>query len=114
MKLLEAVGKNSKFFREQMMMTQAILAEKVDTSVSTIARLEAGENLPKTETLEKIADVLNITVSDLFIIAKSSECNSTKKELLETISKLSQKMDENDLQYFIENMRSYLKAQKNK
>ncbi len=114
MKILEAVGKNTKSYREQMTMTQAVLAEKVDTSVSTISRLEAGENLPKTETLEKIADVLNTTVSDLFVIAESNEGNSQKKELLETLSKLSQKMDENDLQYFIENMRSYLKAQKNK
>lgn len=114
MKILEAVGKNTKYYREQMLMTQAVLAEKVDTSVSTIARLEAGENLPKTETLEKIADFLNIAVADLFILPESVNENFEKKELLNTLSKLSQKLDENDLQYFIESIRSYIKSQKNK
>lgn len=56
-----------KELREAAGVTQTELAERTGITRTTIWRLEAGESVvTTTQTLVKIADALNVNVSDLF------------------------------------------------
>lgn len=55
-----------KFYRKQASLTQEKLAEKIGMSTSYIGDMEARERFPFAETIDKIADALDIPVSTLF------------------------------------------------
>jgi transcriptional regulator with XRE-family HTH domain len=48
-------------------LTQEQLAEKLGVSVNFIGQVERGENAPSFDTLQKIAEVLEVDVSELFL-----------------------------------------------
>lgn len=57
---------NLKFYRKQAGLTQEKLAEKIGMSTSYIGDMEARERFPSAETIDKIADALDIPASTLF------------------------------------------------
>lgn len=57
---------NLKFYRKQAGLTQEKLAEKIGMSTSYIGDMEARERFPSAETIDKIADALDVPVSTLF------------------------------------------------
>lgn len=57
---------NMKYYRKQAGLTQEKLAEAVGMSTSYIGDLEARERFPSAETIDKIAEALQIPVSLLF------------------------------------------------
>lgn len=63
--LIRTVGRRIAELRSERM-TQAEFAERLGSSVQWVSRIELGENLTLA-TLEKIADVLGVTVPSLFI-----------------------------------------------
>ena len=61
------VGKNIKIYRKENDLTQRQLAEKLLLSESFIAKLESSTHQTiSLDTLEQIANVLNINIKDLF------------------------------------------------
>jgi transcriptional regulator with XRE-family HTH domain len=56
--------------RRQKDMTQEQLAEAIDTSVEFISLIERGINAPSFESLERLAEVLKITVAELFTFSE--------------------------------------------
>lgn len=57
---------NLKFYRKQAGLTQEKLAEKIGMSTAYIGDMEARERFPSAETIDKIADALNVRPSILF------------------------------------------------
>lgn len=57
---------NMKYYRKQAGLTQEKLAEAIGMSTSYIGDMEARERFPSAETIDKIANALNIPVSVLF------------------------------------------------
>ena len=57
---------NLKFYRKQAGLTQERLAEKIGMSTAYIGDIEARERFPSAETIDKIADALDIRTSVLF------------------------------------------------
>lgn len=57
---------NLKYYRKQAGLTQEKLAEIIEMSTSYIGDMEARERFPSAETIDKIAEALNIPVSTLF------------------------------------------------
>ena len=55
-----------KLFRERLGISQAVLAEKLNVSQSTVAMWETGDNVPKTNMLPELAKALDCTIDDLF------------------------------------------------
>ncbi len=51
--------------REDRELTQAQLAEMIDTTVETISRLERGISIPSLKTIEKISKALHVHIKDL-------------------------------------------------
>ena len=61
----DEIGKAIKYYREMRSMTQAQLAEAIGCSPSAIAMYETGKREPDNDTIESIADVLNIRIANI-------------------------------------------------
>lgn len=59
------LGKNIKKRRKEMGLTQQELADKLDISLNFMGKIEVAFSKPALDTLIKIAEVLNTSVSDL-------------------------------------------------
>lgn len=59
------IGENIRFFRTQAGLTQAELAEKVNTTQPAISDYEADRSSPNVKTADKIAAALGVTLNDL-------------------------------------------------
>ena len=60
------MAKNMKAYRSALGLSQAKLAEKVETSTHYIGMIETKKNFPSPEMLERIAAALGIDTIDLF------------------------------------------------
>jgi transcriptional regulator with XRE-family HTH domain len=62
----DTLAKNMRAYRNALGLTQAKLAEKVDTSTHYIGMIETKNKFPSPEMLERIAIALGIDTIDLF------------------------------------------------
>jgi len=92
----EILAKNMKAYRNALGLTQAKLAEKVDTSIHYIGMIETKNKFPSPEMLERIATALEIDTIDLF----STEINLP--ETLKTYQKAALKNIKGLLSEFID------------
>jgi transcriptional regulator with XRE-family HTH domain len=67
----DVLAKNMKAYRNALGLSQAKLAEKVDTSTHYIGMIETKNNFPSPEMLERIAAALGIDTLDLFSAEKN-------------------------------------------
>ena len=105
MKLTRQFGKRLKELRKKAGLSQQGLAELVGMeSSNNISKLEAGEQLPKKENLEKLCCVLNVEASELFNFGHLK----TREELIEILNNRFEKMSLKDLQYFKKISDAYL------
>ena len=70
----DVLAQNMKAYRNALGLSQAKLAEKVNTSTHYIGMIETKKNFPSPEMLERIAAALGIDTIDLF----STETNLPK------------------------------------
>jgi len=88
----ELFARNLRENRRKNGLTQAQLAEQAEVSTHYIALIELARNIPKVETIERLANALNVEIYELFIVDHSpkEEMERLKKELVyeikETIS----------------------------
>ena len=66
MQTKELLGLKIKELRKQKKLTQEKLAEMLNLDAGYISKLEVGRNFPTIGTLEKIANVLNVELYELF------------------------------------------------
>ena len=59
-------GRKIRLLRKRQKMSQEELAEKVGLHYTTIGRIERGESNPPIQTVNKIAQVLKVPVSEIF------------------------------------------------
>ena len=60
------LGRNIKFFRFHRQISQAVLAEKAEISVTFLSNIERGKMFPKVEALSRLTESLNVGVFELF------------------------------------------------
>ena len=82
MNIKKELGEKIKRIRKKRGLTQEQLAEKIEISARNLSNIELGNSFPKSETLEKILMVLDISTEDLF----SNEHIKTNLELLSEIN----------------------------
>jgi len=82
--LRQLLGSNIKIHRKVQGLSQAKLAERVNTSTNYISAIEAGRRFPSIEILEKIAIALEIDTTELFS-KQLIQVYITKRELEEQI-----------------------------
>ncbi len=59
-------GKRLRYLRRERDITQATLAESIGRSVNFVSLLENGDSSPSFNTLEEIANALNVEIVELF------------------------------------------------
>ena len=64
--LQKKFGKRLRYLRRDRDITQEQLAELIGRTVNFVGMLERGEASPSFETLEKLAEVLNVDVAEFF------------------------------------------------
>ena len=67
------IGNSIKKFRKQKGYTQKQLAEKAGISNNSLIRYENDETSPNLQIMQQIAEVLEVSVSDLFPLASAVE-----------------------------------------
>jgi len=63
----ETFARNLRETRRKCGLTQGQLAEKAEVSTHYIALIELARNIPKVETIERLAKALNVEIYELFI-----------------------------------------------
>jgi len=84
----ELLGLKVKEIRKLRKLTQEKLAELINVDSGYISKLEVGQNFPSIGTLEKIANVLEIELYDLFHFTNEKE-KDFKKEISNIYDKLN-------------------------
>jgi transcriptional regulator with XRE-family HTH domain len=77
------LGKNVKFLRFRKNYSQAVLAEKADTSANFISNIERGLKFPHPDVLARLANALEVEIGELFKTEKMPEYS---KELMDQLS----------------------------
>ncbi len=77
----EAVGRNIKLARIKKNMTQEQLAERADISASYVSAIERGKQSVSLEYVNRIAEALNVPVSELLNYEKSEGYAAEKSEV---------------------------------
>ena len=84
------IGKQIKILRQASGMSQEELAEKVSLSAKYLSRIERGNANPTLDTFMKLADSLQVEVSELL----HYEYEKSPKELKQFISRIAREDDE--------------------
>lgn len=67
MNLKQRLGAKIRFLRKSRKYSQEYFSELIGINPRQIVRIENGENMPSIEHLEKIANIFDITVDELFM-----------------------------------------------
>lgn len=105
--VVKNIGQHVKKKREIMELTQEKLAELMDISITTISRLENGQQCMSIKNLIKLANILQLDVADLFSNYKFSTSISLKSDDEQIIAILNQ-CTYQQKKYFIEYMKWFL------
>ncbi len=98
MTIQECLAQNLKYYRKRKNFSQSQLAEKAETSTNYIATIETGKKYPSPNTLEKIANALEINAIDLFQLKNDIDKydleiekfkENLKQVLIETINRIN-------------------------
>lgn len=77
------LGQRIKYLRKKLNITQETLAELINMDITSLSKIETGRNYPQPETVEKIANALNVDIAQLF----SFQDLKTKEDYLSAINK---------------------------
>lgn len=80
------LGIRIKELRERNKITQLKLAELINMESSNLSKLERGMQMPKEESLESIANVLNVEVKELFDFDHIKQKNDLLKSLINILN----------------------------
>ena len=103
------IGKNVKYYRTKVNLTQNELAEKLNVSNNYISQIECGKKI-SLEKLNQIAELLNINIVYLIGDSNSYMPDYLNKELFRDINELT-KDDKELLHDFISIMKKRRKMQ---
>ena len=87
----EKFGKRLRELRKSKGFTQEQLAELVSIEPPNLSKIECGTHFPQPEKLEKIANALNIQISDLFEFEHIQEKNILVNYIISTLTEFDSK-----------------------
>ncbi len=90
------LGLRIKELRESKKLSQLKLAELINMEASNLSKIERGVQIPKEESLIKIAKILDISIKDLF----DYEHFETKSILIKKINKILEESSTLNVQKF--------------
>lgn len=99
----EIFKENLKYWRNKANLTQEQLSEKIGYGIGYISEIESRNMFPKPETIDAIANALNITPAQLFEQqgCPTNTINFDKKTFIKEISDgLYEKLNQSMINYF--------------
>jgi len=101
----ELLGARIKELRKAKGLSQEELSEKVGIDSKHLSRIEVGKSYPSLDTLERIANALNVEIKDLFEFMHLSR----NRDLTDNISKLLKEADEDKLRLSLKIIRAVVR-----
>lgn len=95
LELQKQVGKKIREIRKEKNFSQMDLAYSIGMSMNTISYIELGKISSKIDTLNKIANVLNVDIYEFFDF--DSQINNDRKNIIRNILLKLEKSDYNNL-----------------
>ncbi len=83
----DLLGKRIKELRKEKNLTQERLAELIDIDTRNIIKIENGETFPRLKTLEKLLEVFQIGISELFIYEHLQDITLLREKVLKKLEK---------------------------
>lgn len=71
------LGKNIKYYRNQLGLTQQKLADKIGKGLNFVGKIEVAYSKPSFDTIIQISEALNVELKDLF------DFKETEKQVIE-------------------------------
>ena len=96
------LGLKIKELRKRKGLTQEQLAELIDVEQNSISVIESGRNFPTLGTLEKIAQILEVNLSDFFNYDYIDDIETIKASTKDII----RKMDDNQIRQLFKYVKS--------
>lgn len=109
MEFLLLFGARIKFLREQLGLTQEQLAELMDISATTIARVEKGRKFLHPDSIIKLKKALKVSYGQLFDV-ESVVVSKENEKLIDKTIKRFKKLDERGLKFIASVVDDYLKT----
>ena len=103
------VGIRIKTIRKKRQLTQEELAELVDRSVDAISALERGKSLPNFETLERLAEKLDVPIREFFEF-EDEESNEQRVALMARVQDVARQLSDSDLEILTTQAEAFLKG----
>jgi len=100
------LGVRIKELRRARGLSQEQLSEKIDIDPKHLSRLEVGRSFPSHDTLEKLANALQVEIKDFFEFAHEAK---NTKELKEIISNLLKEVDDERLRLAVKVLRALVR-----
>lgn len=94
--IAKKLGLRIKELREKRGLTQLQLAEVLNMESSNLSKIERGIQIPKEESLEKIANAFQVEMKDLFDFGHFE----TKTILIKKINSILENSSENEIQKY--------------
>ena len=85
MLLKKQLGANIKQLRKKRQMTQEQFANAINIDSKNVSKIENGRNYPTAETLNAIAQVLQVNFYELFVFEDDIPYEKMKQEILEAL-----------------------------
>lgn len=82
-------GRRVHALRKKKGLTQEQLAEAIGKSVDTISNIERGFSSTRIKTAEVIANVLGVTVADLFLVSPTTGEETHHRQFMNRVDKLT-------------------------
>lgn len=86
-KLQKLLGANIQKLRNELHMSQSILAETIDVTIEYISKIENGRSYPKIDKLLKISQALQVSLNELFKFDTDEKSSANKDKIIERRSK---------------------------
>lgn len=106
MNLKQKFGLRIKELRKALNMTQENISEVLNTEPPNISRLERGVNFPQIDKIEKLAELFDVPVYELFKFEHFSKREDLINKIIEVLNKSNQK-DLELIYKIIMNLREY-------
>lgn len=100
------LGVRIKELRKTRGLSQERLSGKIDIDPKHISRVESGRSFPSLDTLEKLANALQVEVKDFFEFAHEAK---NTKELKEIINNLLKEVDDEQLRLVVKFLRALVR-----
>jgi transcriptional regulator with XRE-family HTH domain len=101
----ELLGARIKELRKAKGLSQEELSEKVGIDSKHLSRIEVGKSYPSLDTLERIANALNVEIKDLFEFMHQVR----SKELTDNVSKLLKEAGDDKLRLILKIIRAVVR-----